>query len=208
MKPADGQFKLSSTLPPPTRGQQTQRQLHRRPRIAASDLLPGRTRCLTIFVTGGTGNLWGTTVFKKVTVQTRRELVEAIRVRYLASSREEKTRILQEFSATTGCHRKSAIRILNGAGRFPDHGVQHPRHHLYDGAVREALVVLWEAADRICGKRLKAILPALTSALERHQHLQVEPTVRAKLMAMSPATMDRLSISQTWRQLSKRFANS
>jgi hypothetical protein len=30
---------------------------------------------------------------------------------------------------------------------------------IYDEAVREALVVLWEAADRICGKRLKAILP-------------------------------------------------
>lgn len=33
-------------------------------------------------------------MFKKVTVQTRRELVEALRVRYGASSREEKARIL------------------------------------------------------------------------------------------------------------------
>jgi hypothetical protein len=139
----------------------------------------------------GTGNLWGTTVFKKVTIQTRRELVEALRARYGASSREEKTRILQEFSATTGCHRKSAIRILNGVGGVPDQHLQHPRRHLYDGAVQEALVVLWEAADRICGKRLKAIPPVLTSALERHQHLQVEPVVRSKLMAMSAATMDR-----------------
>ena len=29
----------------------------------------------------------------------------------------------------------------------------------YDEAVRQALIVLWEAADRICGKRLKAVLP-------------------------------------------------
>ena len=27
---------------------------------------------------------------------------------------------------------------------------------IYSEAVRQALVVLWEAADRICGKRLKA----------------------------------------------------
>ena len=32
---------------------------------------------------------------------------------------------------------------------------------IYSEAVREALIVLWEAADRICGKRLKAILPGL-----------------------------------------------
>jgi hypothetical protein len=131
-------------------------------------------------------------VFKKVTIQTRRELVEALRVRYRASSREEKTRILREFSATTGCHRKSAIRILNGVAGSPGQRQQQARRRLYDDPVREALVVLWEAADRICGKRLKAILPVLTSALERHQHLQLEPGVRAKMIAMSAATMDRL----------------
>ena len=67
-------------------------------------------------------------------------------------------------------------------GEFPDRGVEQPRHHLYDSAVRDALVVLWEAADRICGKRLKAILAVLTSALERHQHLQVEPAGVAELL--------------------------
>ena len=30
---------------------------------------------------------------------------------------------------------------------------------IYDEAVREALTVIWEASDRICGKRLKAALP-------------------------------------------------
>jgi hypothetical protein len=33
---------------------------------------------------------------------------------------------------------------------------------VYDEAVREALGVLWEASDRICGKRLKALLVDLT----------------------------------------------
>ena len=32
---------------------------------------------------------------------------------------------------------------------------------IYDEAVREALIVVWEASDRICGKRLKAVLPSL-----------------------------------------------
>ena len=40
----------------------------------------------------------------------------------------------------------------------------------HDEAVRQALIVVWEAADRICGKRLKAALPHLVESLERHGH--------------------------------------
>jgi len=42
------------------------------------------------------------------------------------------------------------------------------------------------------GKRLKAILPGLISALERNGHLAVDPIVRQHLLAVSPATIDRL----------------
>ena len=63
---------------------------------------------------------------------------------------------------------------------------------IYSEAVREALVVLWETADRICGKRLKAILPGLIAAMERHGHLPLDPNVRQLLLAASPATIDRL----------------
>ena len=58
--------------------------------------------------------------------------------------------------------------------------------------MREALIVLWEAADRICGKRLKAILPTLIPTMERHGHLTLDSTVRQLLLAVSPATIDRL----------------
>ncbi len=46
-------------------------------------------------------------------------------------------------------------------------------------AVKEALIVTWEAADRICGKRLKAILPTLVDAMERHGHMNLE-SVRSR----------------------------
>jgi hypothetical protein len=52
--------------------------------------------------------------------------------------------------------------------------------------------VLWEAAVRICGKRLKAILPVLIEAMERHGHLQLDAEVRSQLMKISPATIDRM----------------
>ena len=55
----------------------------------------------------------------------------------------------------------------------------------------EALILLWEASDRICGKRLKAMVPTLVEAMERHGHLSLAPEVRAALLAMSVATIDR-----------------
>src|SRR5207244_2885358 len=62
---------------------------------------------------------------------------------------------------------------------------------IYDDAVREALVVVWEASDRICGKRLKCLVPELLDAMERHGHLRLAAEVRARLLSMSAATIDR-----------------
>ena len=44
----------------------------------------------------------------------------------------------------------------------------------------------------MCGKRLKALLPLLVPALERHGHLKLNDGVRAKLLATSASTIDRL----------------
>jgi hypothetical protein len=40
------------------------------------------------------------------------------------------------------------------------------RSRLYDEAVVQALTILWEAADRVCGERLKPAIPALVVAME------------------------------------------
>src|SRR5271168_4280082 len=66
-----------------------------------------------------------------------------------------------------------------------------PGRRIYDEAVREALIVVWGASDRICGKRLRPLLPILLEAMERHGHIQLVPEVRARLLAMSAATIDR-----------------
>jgi hypothetical protein len=58
--------------------------------------------------------------------------------------------------------------------------------------MREALVVLWEASDRVCGKRLRPLLPVLVEAMERHGHVQLAPEVRIGVLAMSAATIDRV----------------
>ena len=75
------------------------------------------------------------------------------------------------------------------AGQVNRRGGRRPG--IYDEAVREALIVIWEASDRICGKRLRLLLPILVEAMERHGHLHLAPEVRARLVAMSAATIDR-----------------
>ena len=91
---------------------------------------------------------------RRIKLITRRELTAAIRLRYEAADRNSKKAILDEFVKVTGYHRKHAIRILT-----TDSGDQPKRqggHRVYQDAVKEAMIVLWEASDRICGKRRSA----------------------------------------------------
>jgi hypothetical protein len=47
-----------------------------------------------------------------VNAAARQDLLEAIRERYHSGGKNEKRRILDEFVAVTGYHRKHAIRLL------------------------------------------------------------------------------------------------
>jgi len=121
---------------------------------------------------------------------TVHEVAKAIRARYARAGRKEKTKILDEFSETTGLHRKAAIRLLRtGAGSG---GWKKGRPRRYGPEVVEALRLLWEVGDHMCGKLLAAVIADLLTALERHGELQVTPEVRDSLLAISPATIDRL----------------
>lgn len=127
---------------------------------------------------------------RKIGKAARDELVIAIGQRYRGASRVEKSRILDEFVAVTGYHRKHAVRLLSSTPRCPRPTRSRPC--IYDDAVREALIVLWEASDRVCGKRLRPLLPVLIPALERHGHLHLDEAVRTKLLSVSASTIDRM----------------
>jgi hypothetical protein len=129
-----------------------------------------------------------------ISKQAKAELLAALRERYLQAPKADKTKVLDEFVAVAGCHRKHAIRLLTTPHPAAP-GTLRVARQIYGQAVREALVVLWEAADRICGKRLKAVLPGLITALEQHGHLTLDATVRQHLLTASAATIDRLLAS-------------
>src|SRR5271157_910096 len=139
----------------------------------------------------------------------RREVVWAVAERYGAAGRREKGRILDELTAMTGWHRKHAVRALSAVGASRtgrlqpceetpltvDNTAQPPtgRRRKYAGA-RDALVALWEASDRVCGKRLVAMIPALLPALERHSRLTPTSEERGLLLSVSAATIDRMLV--------------
>ena len=100
-----------------------------------------------------------------ISKMAKQELLATIRDRYRASSKKDKSRILDDFIAVTGHHRKHGIRLLGKL--VDDEGATHSvrGRRIYDEAVRAAVIVIWEAADRICGKRLKAALPHLVEPI-------------------------------------------
>jgi hypothetical protein len=88
-------------------------------------------------------------------------------------------------------NRPEPVAVAEPGGSLLQPDKPHHRRR-YGPEVVEALVPLWEASDRLCGKRLQALLPLLVESLESHGHLSLEPPVREALLAMSSATIDRM----------------
>jgi hypothetical protein len=127
-------------------------------------------------------------------LRARRELLRSVSSRYQVADRKNKQRILDEFVAATGYHRKYAVTILVQTAKPSDAVERKPRSRprRYTEIVKEALVVVWRAANRLCSKRLVPFLPEFVSVLEKHGHLNLTTEVRETLLQISPATMDRL----------------
>jgi len=129
------------------------------------------------------------------------EYADAVRERYLASSKKGKTRILDEFTAATGLHRKAAIRLLNRRSE-PGKQRRRGRPRFYGLEAVAALRALWEAADHLCSKRLQPFVPELLEVLKRKGEISVAEQTEAELCRMSASTIDRLL--RRWRLQGRR----
>lgn len=126
----------------------------------------------------------------------RREVVSAVIERYRSAKRAEKGRMLDALCATTGWHRKHAVRALRQHETAGPDGVKAPRERRrrYGATIKDAMTALWEASDRVCGKRLKVMIPTLLPALEQHGRLQLSQADHDRVLAISAATIDRLLV--------------
>ena len=125
-----------------------------------------------------------------MTRRSIREYAQAIRGRYLQASKEEKGKMLDEFTKVTGLHRKAAIRLLNRPSQ-PGAGKRRGRPAMYK-TVMQPLRDIWEASDRLCSKRLRPFIPEMVKVLRQHGEQQIDAPTEAGLCRMSPSTIDRL----------------
>ena len=125
------------------------------------------------------------------------EYAAAVRERYRGAGKKEKGRILDEFCAASGMHRKAATRLLGRSVRLAavPKGKGRPG---YGPAVTEVLAKVWEAGGRMCGKLLVGAMLVLVSSLERHGELRLAERERRALLSMSAATIDRRLLG--WRK--------
>ena len=130
-------------------------------------------------------------MIKLMSLTARRELLASIRHSYRNATWAEKGKILDGFVAATDYERKYASRLLS-CGEIAVSTKKRRSAQQYDEQVQQALIAIWCAANKICSKRLVPFLPQLITAMEKHGHLRLPADVRARLLRISPATVDRM----------------
>ena len=134
---------------------------------------------------------------------SRAEVTSRYAKAYARSSKADKGRVLDQVVEVTGWSRDNARRRLVAAAKRPP-GAGRPvaaparkrRASKYSYDALKVLQRVWAASGGQCGKYLVASMRAQLDALERHGELidgtaRYSPEVRAELLSMSAATIDR-----------------
>jgi hypothetical protein len=139
----------------------------------------------------------------------RKAITTEVQERYRKATKKDKSKILDEFSATTGYNRVYAARILRLApGKTIGYGkingkkikyvigkkkkVKTRRNGIYGYDVFLALRKIWTIFDFICSKRLAPFMAEAIEKLTKHKEIELSPEVKQKLLAISASTIDRL----------------
>lgn len=142
-------------------------------------------------------------------MQAKHQLTLSVLPRYLKANKEAKKRILDEYCANTGYHRKHAIRKLKEY-QFA-HGIRwrkpgkhrRRREKVYDMRVQAALATLWNAYDRICAERIHPNIGEMVHKLSACSILKLDPGTEAKVSGISLGTLKRLLRSIREREYKK-----
>ena len=122
---------------------------------------------------------------------TYAELLPVLRERYGRRGRQARGRMLDEFCEQFGYSRKHAIQVLRARRPAPSGRPRPGPVRVYDADVLRVTKALWLASDQLCGKRLA---PALALWLPFYEAREgwLPVRLRRKVLAISPATLDRL----------------
>src|SRR5712692_8150235 len=136
--------------------------------------------------------------------RSRKDYLRRIHPRYRQASPLQKRRILDEFCANCGYHRKYAIRLLNGPPPGSRPVLRRPRLRsvTYGPRLISILKAIWEAADYPWSVRLKALLPEWLPWIRRR--FPLSPPLERQLLRISPRSID-YSLRPHKRQLRRRL---
>jgi hypothetical protein len=144
-----------------------------------------------------------------LTMREKKALTAEIQDRYNKATKKTKSKILDEFTATTGYNRNYAARMLRlragkviGYARIGGRKIKYvigrrkrkkrKRERIYGYDVFLALRRIWTIFDFICGKRLAPFMAEAVEKLEAHREIDLTDSVRGKLLKISASTIDRL----------------
>jgi hypothetical protein len=127
----------------------------------------------------------------ELSVGERRAVTNKMAAAYRRGTKADKKAILDQLVQLTGWHRDHARARLRSAGEIRVMRARSPRTPVYSPRVISALELCWRVARAPAGKRLAPMLPILVALLRRDGELDLSDAEAARLMKMSPATIDR-----------------
>ena len=142
-------------------------------------------------------------------MRQKKAITEESRTRYSKASKKQKTKLLDEFCATTGynrCYASWILKMKSGKvlGYMTSGGkkikyviakkkkTKRKRDKIYGYDVFLALKKIWVIFDFICSKRLAPFMAEAVEKLKKHKEIETTGEVDRKLVAMSASTIDRL----------------
>lgn len=135
-----------------------------------------------------------------MSMSTKKEITKKFGREYARSSKKVKGRLRDEVTAAMGWSRANARRQLRAAAVRSGHASavkRKPRARTYGYDTLKVLQLIWTLIGEPCGKYLAPIMADTLATLERFGELEpvasrLDDHVRAQLVTMSPATIDRL----------------
>lgn len=133
---------------------------------------------------------------KLLSMNTRKEYLQSVKLGYHTKSRKEQNLILSEVVKRTRLNRKYVIRIFS-----PQYTIHllpvrqiRIRRRIYPASDTLYLYRFWKALDGPCGVRLKAALPDLIAKAKQFREMDIPYETEERLQKISARTIDeRLS---------------
>lgn len=122
---------------------------------------------------------------------SKREYLIQLKNKYWKARKRIKTQLLDDFCDFTCYNRKYALYLLNNS--IPAKWKRYEfRKKVYESPVIDALLILWQASNEICGERFHPFIPEILSKLEESGEINITTEVKEKLLTISLGTVKRI----------------